>query len=125
MNFNQLRPHSMPFKLIRLGGRGDGAYLIPNDLKNIEACFSPGVSYSKFFEDDLTNLFNIDCHLCDFSTDLKKLSTPLIKNKQTFEKKWLDLNESKDTINLQNWIDKNAEKLAKEVINEQAKKIFK
>ena len=53
------------------------------DLENIEACFSPGVSCSKYFEDDLTNLFNINCHLCDFSTDLNKLSTPIIKKKQT------------------------------------------
>ena len=79
----------MPYKLIRLGGRGDGAYLIPDDLENIQACFSPGVCNSKFFEDDLTNFFNIKCHLCDFSTDLNKLSTPIIKEKQTFEKKWL------------------------------------
>ena len=82
MKFHQLRPQSMPYKLIRLGGRGDGAYLLPDDLENIEACFSPGVSYSKFFEDDLTNLYNINCHLCDFSKDLNNLSTPLIKKKR-------------------------------------------
>ena len=80
----------MPHQLIRLGGRGDGAYLLPDDLQNIEACFSPGVCDSKLFEDDLTKKFNIDCHMCDFSTDLNKLSTPIIKTKQTFEKKWLD-----------------------------------
>ena len=96
----------MPYKLVRLGGRGDGAYLLPDDLENIEACFSPGVNESKFFEDDLTNLFNINCHLCDFSTDLDKLSTPIIKKKQTFEKKWLDVNESKDSIGLKTWINK-------------------
>ena len=106
MNFHQLRPQSMPYKLIRLGGRGDGAYLLPDDLENIEACFSPGVSYSKFFEDDLTNLFNINCHLCDFTTDLNKLTTPLIKTKQTFEKKWLDVNQLKDSIRLENWVNK-------------------
>ena len=96
----------MPFKLIRLGGRGDGAYLIPDDLKNIEACFSPGVCDSKSFEDDLTNYFDINSHMCDFSTDLNKLSTPLIKTKQSFEKKWLDVDNSKDAITLEDWIKK-------------------
>ena len=106
MDFHQLRPQSTPYKLIRLGGRGDGAYILPNDLQNIEACFSPGVSDSKLFEDDLTTFFNINCHMCDFSTDLNKLSTPLIKTKQTFEKKWLDVNDLNDTIRLENWIEK-------------------
>ena len=96
----------MPYELIRLGGRGDGAYLLPDDLQDIEACFSPGVCDSKLFEDDLTRKFNIDCHMCDFSTDLKKLSTPIIKSKQTFEKKWLDVSDNKDNIKLENWVSK-------------------
>ena len=106
----------MPYKLIRLGGRGDGAYLIPDDLENIQACFSPGVCNSKFFEDDLTNFFNIKCHLCDFSTDLNKLSTPIIEEKQTFEKKWLDVNQEKDSITLDNWVDKYCGGINKDLI---------
>ena len=30
-------------ELIRLGSNNDGGYLVPNDLKGISACFSPGV----------------------------------------------------------------------------------
>ena len=44
--------------------------------------------------------------MCDFSTDLNKLSTPLIKKKQSFEKKWLDVDNSKDAISLEDWIKK-------------------
>ena len=39
----QLRPMKCQKELIRLGPKGDGGYLIPNDLKGIKACFSPGV----------------------------------------------------------------------------------
>lgn len=38
-----LRPLQTRQGLIRLGGKGDGGYLVPNDLKGISACFSPGV----------------------------------------------------------------------------------
>jgi hypothetical protein len=36
--------------LIRLGGMADGGYLVPDDLDEIEACFSPGVSTTSAFE---------------------------------------------------------------------------
>ena len=76
----------MPYKLIRLGGRGDGAYLLPDDLQDIQACFSPGVSDSKLFEpksryikgsvrpDRVKMITNI-CELpdrCDFILQLMK-----------------------------------------------------
>ena len=45
-----LKPVRSSYPLVRIGGDQDGAYLLPNDLKGIEACFSPGVSYKKSFE---------------------------------------------------------------------------
>jgi hypothetical protein len=42
-------------RLIRLGPNGDGGYLIPDDLAEIEACFSPGVCAISGFEKDCAN----------------------------------------------------------------------
>ncbi|MCU0530438.1 MAG: FkbM family methyltransferase [Cyanobium sp. Prado107] len=35
-------PVGCRYPLIRIGGNGDGAYLLPDDLEGISACFSPG-----------------------------------------------------------------------------------
>jgi hypothetical protein len=99
-----LKPKSSPYKLIRIGGNKDGAYLLPNDLTNIKACFSPGVNNFKNFEDDLTFLYNIQCHMCDKSSDPEKLKTPLVDGMQTFQKKWLDVNNADDSISLEEWV---------------------
>lgn len=37
-------PNEIDVPLIRLGGNSGGGYIIPDDLENISACFSPGVS---------------------------------------------------------------------------------
>jgi len=61
-----LRPVPSPFKLLRLGGSDDGGYLVPEDLKGITDCFSPGVGNVMDFELDLANI-GIRCHLIDHS----------------------------------------------------------
>lgn len=43
-------------ELIRLGPKGDGGYLLPDDLVGIQACFSPGVSTVSGFEKDCAEL---------------------------------------------------------------------
>ena len=48
---NFLVPIGSSKKLIRIGGKYDGAYIVPDDLKNIEACFSPGTSNKCYFEE--------------------------------------------------------------------------
>ena len=42
-------------ELVRIGPLGDGGYLLPNDLENIEFCFSPGVADCSDFELVLAN----------------------------------------------------------------------
>lgn len=101
-----IRPKASPFGLFRIGGVKDGAYLIPDDLKNVKVCFSPGVSNRKSFEDELTTDHGITCHMCDFSSDESKLATPLISGKQTFDKLWLEPRSGAAQINLQSWINK-------------------
>jgi hypothetical protein len=98
-----MKPKPCPVPLIRVGGDKDGAYLLPDDLQGIKACFSPGVNNFKNFEDELLEKFGIISHMCDFSSDVEKFKTPLQPG-QTFKKKWLDVDDKKDSISLNEWV---------------------
>jgi len=100
-----LRANSCPFNMIRLGGESDGAYLLPDDLDGVAACFSPGVGNKKDFEDELCRLYGIRTHMCDFRSDLTMLKTSLIPGFQTFRKKWCDTASSSTSISLKDWIE--------------------
>jgi len=100
-----LIPKPCPYPLIRIGGVGDGAYLVPDDLQGITACFSPGVNNIKSFEDQLSREHNIVCHMCDYSCDESGFLTPLLKGMQTFKKKWLDSETIDDSISLDDWVE--------------------
>jgi hypothetical protein len=82
--FEIMKPKPSPYPLVRIGGESDGAYLVPDDLVGISACFSPGVNNRKEFEDQLTNEYNIMSHMCDYTSDPTQFRTPLILGKQTF-----------------------------------------
>ena len=97
-------PKPAPYSLIRLGGDGDGAYLLPDDLIGVTACFSPGVANRKDFEDELLKAHGIVSHMADFTSDEDKFRTPLIGG-QSFRKKWLDTNGSSDSVSLEEWVD--------------------
>lgn len=99
-----LVPRPSHARLINVGGYLDGAYVIPDDLNGVAACFSPGVNNFKTFEDILSAKYGIRCHMCDFSSDIESLRTPLKPNLQTFEKKWLDCTSGSDNISLDDWI---------------------
>ena len=61
-----LRPVDAGHRLVRIGGDGDGGYLLPEDLGGIAACFSPGVDRQATFENALAR-FGIGSHLADRS----------------------------------------------------------
>src|SRR5262245_53497979 len=46
----RLHPVTTDKKLIRIGEEGDGGYLVPDDLDDVVACFSPGVGAVASFE---------------------------------------------------------------------------
>lgn len=102
--FELLRPRAAKTPLIRIGGDADGSYLVPEDLLGIAACFSPGVNRIKHFEDFLADEYGIASHMCDFSSDVDKLTTPLRPGLQTFVKKWLDVAPGDDNIALEDWV---------------------
>ena len=92
-------------KLIRIGGNSDGAYLLPKDLAEIDACFSPGTSNTKSFEDQLVNDYGIKCFMSDAS--VKKSSLFLKEGFQYFQELWIGDFDSKKTRTLSSWIKKN------------------
>jgi hypothetical protein len=101
-------PRSSGFQLIRVGAHADGGYLIPDDLSEIEACFSPGVDNFKDFEDDLTNIYGIKAFMCDYTSDAEKLRTPLIPGMQFFDKKWLDIIADENNNDINDWVLRNS-----------------
>ncbi len=96
------KPASCP--LVRIGGDSDGAYLVPDDLNGVTACFSPGVANFKSFEDELLDKYNIRSHMVDFSSDPHKFATPLRPGLQTFRKLWLDDRTAENSITLDQWV---------------------
>jgi len=96
----KLYPVSSDKKLIRLGPKGDGGYLIPNDLTGIEACFSPGVSDVSWFEKDCVDL-GIKAFLADKSVSAPSLDHPLFY----FTNKFIGARSNDDFITVDSWVE--------------------
>ena len=96
----KIRPVRSIFPLIRIGGAHDGGYLVPDDLKGISACFSPGVEVNASFEIDLLLKTGIESHLADFSVD----HSPPNFIPKSFLKKFLGPINNDEYITLENWL---------------------
>ena len=101
---NVMIPKPSPCELVRIGGDSDGAYLVPDDLEGVQACFSPGVFNFKDFEDELATRYGIRSYMCDFSSDVEKFATPLIPGMQVFDKKWLEVSGDSNSFTLDEWV---------------------
>jgi hypothetical protein len=99
---NLLVPIGCSKPMIRIGGKTDGAYLIPDDLKEIDACFSPGTSHEIGFEKELAESYNIDSYMCDASVDPESLD--LSDSHYHFEPKWLGSFNDEGTQSLEHWV---------------------
>jgi hypothetical protein len=67
--FHKLKPYQTNFRLIRLGNNHDGGYLIPDDLKNLNFCFSCGVGKNISFEQELLKKKKIEFFFADGTVD--------------------------------------------------------
>ncbi|MGU3421240.1 discoidin domain-containing protein [Methylobacterium sp. D54C] len=105
-----LVPRRSGTKLIRLGGDLDGGYLLPNDLAEISACFSPGTNNFKRFEDQLAIEYGITSFMCDYSSNKEQFATPLINGMQFFQKKWLDVDGADNSLSLDDWVQENSQR---------------
>jgi len=70
-----IKPFDTGIELIRVGPNYDGGYLIPNDLENIEALFSPGVGDVFEFEKEL-QAKGIKVFMADSSVEFNKHKYP-------------------------------------------------
>lgn len=98
-----LKPVTTNHNLIRIGGKGDGGYLVPDDLNNINGCFSPGVCEVANFELEFANR-GIKCFLADYSVEAPPIQNELFD----FEKKYLGQVEDSIYITLENWVNRKA-----------------
>jgi hypothetical protein len=97
----KLQPVETSRPRIRVGGNGDGGYLLPDDLSGIERCFSPGVAYTSSFELELASR-GIPCSLADYSVDYSGEESTLIK----FDKKFIGISNSKKFMTLASWVNR-------------------
>lgn len=91
----RLRPEKTSIPLMRIGGTGDGGYLVPDDLDGIEACVSPGVSEEISFDLELASR-GIDIYMADASVS----GPPIQNNRFYFTPKFLGVVDEGETIRL-------------------------
>ena len=96
----RFRKNYISCNLIRIGGTGDGGYLIPNNLEEVKYCFSPGVGHAVNLEAELSNSYDIKCFLADASVE----SLPVENRKFQFTRKFLGNRTDENTITLSDWI---------------------
>lgn len=95
----KLKPiQNLKTPLVRIGPKGDGGYLLPDDLHGIKACFSPGVGNSTEFERDLCNM-GIRCFLADGSVTKPAAEHSLIH----FDKVYIST-QLQPSLSLEEWV---------------------
>lgn len=99
----RFRPVETAFPLIRLGPEGDGGYLVPDDLQNLVACFSPGVGQLSGFEADCLER-GIPVFLADGTVAGPSLPLP----GAVFTRKNLGLSETETEMGLDRWVSESA-----------------
>jgi hypothetical protein len=97
----RLRPRNCGSPLMRVGGNGDGGYLIPDDLEGVEYCFSPGVNDSAAFEAELA-----DRHIRSFLADYSVERPPVIRPEFVFDRKFIGANDNGIFMSLSAWKNK-------------------
>lgn len=96
----KLKPIKTQFELMRIGSEQDGGYLIPDDIDDIAACFSPGIKTKLTFGKDLFDSFGINFHLADYSI----IEPPENVQPLSFTKKFLGPVNNKECITLDSWV---------------------
>ena len=97
--FAAMKPVETDLPLIRIGGDGDGGYLVPDDLDGIQACFSPGVDLVADFEREM-----IARGIPTFQIDASVERSPLEHPMNRFERKFLGIDTRGQFISLDDWV---------------------
>jgi hypothetical protein len=96
---NSIRPVGTNIDLVRIGAPGDGGYLVPNLLHEIDFAFSPGVADTATFEAGLIDL-GIPCFLADYSVEV----SPIFGQNVDFEKKFVGRFDNEIYMTVDSWI---------------------
>ena len=94
-----MRPYATDTPLIRMGAFGDGGYLLPDDLRGIAACYSPGVSQQATFEMDMAKR-GIPSFMADASVTHPPLDVPGAQ----FVPKFLGNKDEGEVMTLATWV---------------------
>jgi hypothetical protein len=98
----RIRPQDNGYKLIRVGGPGDGGYLIPDDLNGISECFSPGSNKLSNFEREIAQNWQIKSFICD---SVEEKPTDL-NTFQDFTEAWVGpASDNGKYISLTDWVE--------------------
>jgi len=89
-------PYETNFSLIRLGNRGDGGYLLPDDFSDSDLCISAGCNAEWSFEKDLLDIYSVRSLILD---EEDKKPSDLYETLH-YIPKFLSYKNSKSTINL-------------------------
>lgn len=95
----KLAPVKSQLQLIRVGPKGDGGYLLPDDLDGITTCFSPGVSTVSGFELECAAR-GMDIYMADASIESPPDSHP----KFHFIKKFIGAVPQDEFITMEQWV---------------------
>lgn len=95
----RLHPRQSDAELIRLGPAADGGYLVPDDLRGIEACFSPGVGDIVGFERACAARGML-VFMADGSVDAPITEDPAC----SFLRKFVGAVNSADSITMDEWV---------------------
>ncbi len=97
----KLRPIATEHDLIRIGSRhGDGGYLLPNSLEDLDGVFSAGISDNVDFEFEFASKMNIPVECLDASIS----QLPKFHSKFSFQRKFLGAHQTGEFITLMNWM---------------------
>lgn len=94
-----LKPRKSGREMIRLGGNNDGGYLVPNDLDEISAFFSPGIDKMIEFEKDCGQR-GMELYLIDGS--IEKPEIPDVDFH--FLKKFIGSVNNKELVTFDSWV---------------------
>jgi hypothetical protein len=94
-----LAPRKSSTPLMRIGPKGDGGYLVPNDLDGIYALFSPGVGELSGFEKECASR-GLKVFMADHSVEQPAEEDPDFH----FTKKYVGCLDSDNMITMDSWV---------------------
>lgn len=110
--FERFREHYVTIELKRVGGAGDGGYLIPDILEKISHCYSPGVADSAAFELELSEQYGIISLMADASVAGPPLDNPNFR----FTKRFLGNRTSGNIVTLTDWMSETTDDTVRDLI---------